>query len=71
MTVSVAVDGISLELLPALSSIGPGSITSSPEGPVYASTLKGTVNVTVFDLPGSKSRRANPTSCCDGIVTPV
>jgi hypothetical protein len=31
---------------------------------VYASTLIGTVNVTVFDAPGSSFSRANPMSCC-------
>jgi hypothetical protein len=34
VTFSVAVDLISLELLPTLISIGPGSITKSPEAPV-------------------------------------
>src|SRR5690606_23128740 len=40
----------------------PGSMTSSPESPVYASRLSGTTKVTVSASPGSRSRRANPMS---------
>ena len=36
VTVNFAVDRMSLEVLPALTSTGPGSMTSSPESPVYA-----------------------------------
>jgi hypothetical protein len=71
VTFSVAVDLISLELLPTFTSTGPGSITKSPDSPVYPSTLIGTANLTVFDSPGSRSIRANPMSCCAGSVTPV
>jgi hypothetical protein len=42
VTVKVALDRMSLELLPALTSTGPGSRSRSPESPVYASTLIGT-----------------------------
>jgi hypothetical protein len=54
VTVSLELDRMSLELLPALTSTGPGSMTTSPERRVYASRLMGTVNVTVFDLPASR-----------------
>ena len=60
VTVSVAVDRISVELLPALSSIGPGSITSSPENPVYASTLKGTDERDGLRLAGLQVKASEP-----------
>ncbi len=46
-------------------------MTSCPEAPVYASSVIGTVNVTVAAAPGARSRRAEPMSCCAGRVTPV
>ena len=41
VTVTLAPDRMSLELMPALTSTGPGSITKSPEIPVEASRLMG------------------------------
>ncbi|HEU5120032.1 MAG TPA: hypothetical protein VFT71_03500 [Candidatus Nitrosocosmicus sp.] len=52
--VNFAQDLISIELLPALTSTGPGSMTNSPENLVYPSRVTGILNLIFFEPFGSR-----------------